>query len=120
MVNTYATIIWYVPDTLEICKGVDCGGGRAPPKSVPGCPLYQGTETVTPEFLTADPMKPTAAPTTEEVKETGSADNDEDEDTDDDKQTGPKDGKAQDKDDDGKDQTDKDQDAYDDEQTGPA
>lgn len=81
--NTYASVVWYVPDTLEICKGVDCGGGRAPPKSVPGCPLYEGTETVTAEFLTADPMKPTAAVTTEEPKETGAEevtdDNEEDE-----------------------------------------
>jgi hypothetical protein len=62
--NTYETVIWYVPDTLEICKGVDCGGGRAPPKSVPGCPLYKGTETVTAEFLKHDPMSPktTAVP----------------------------------------------------------
>lgn len=60
--NTYASVIWYVPDSLEICQGVDCGGGRAPPKSVPGCPLYKGTETVTPEFLDSDPMKPTEAP----------------------------------------------------------
>ncbi|KAH7262872.1 hypothetical protein BKA59DRAFT_519789 [Fusarium tricinctum] len=56
--NTYETVIWYVPDTLEICKGVDCGGGRAPPKSVPGCPLYKGTETVTVEFLKHDPLSP--------------------------------------------------------------
>ncbi|KAF4452313.1 siderophore biosynthesis protein [Fusarium austroafricanum] len=56
--NTYETVIWYVPDTLELCKGVDCGGGRAPPRSVPGCPIYKGTETVTPEFLDHDPMAP--------------------------------------------------------------
>jgi hypothetical protein len=61
--NTYETVIWYVSDTLEICKGVDCGGGRAPPRSVPGCPIYKGTETVTPEFLDRDPMAPmTTAP----------------------------------------------------------
>lgn len=54
--NTYQKVIWYVSDTLEICEGVDCGGGRAPPKSVPGCPLYKGTETVTPRFLDSDPM----------------------------------------------------------------
>ncbi|KAM0245842.1 hypothetical protein ACHAP5_005162 [Fusarium lateritium] len=70
--NTYQTVIWYVPDTLEICKGVDCGGGRAPPKSVPGCPLYKGTETVTAEFLKQDPMSPkttAAAPETTEASE---------------------------------------------------
>jgi hypothetical protein len=56
--NTYETVIWYVPDTLELCRGVDCGGGMAPPKSVPGCPLYSGTETVTPSFLPSDPAAP--------------------------------------------------------------
>ncbi|KAM0191678.1 hypothetical protein ACHAPA_008301 [Fusarium lateritium] len=64
--NTYQTVIWYVPDTLEICKGVDCGGGRAPPKSVPGCPLYKGTETVTAEFLKQDPMSPKTTAASEE------------------------------------------------------
>ncbi|WXC56812.1 hypothetical protein SNK03_002743 [Fusarium graminearum] len=54
--NTYEKIIWYVSDSLEICEGVDCGGGRAPPRSVPGCPLYKGTETVTPRFLESDPV----------------------------------------------------------------
>lgn len=68
--NTYDTVIWYVSDTLEICAGVDCGGGRAPPKSVPGCPLYEGTETVTPKFLDEDPMKPTEAPESTVVKAT--------------------------------------------------
>ncbi|KAF1735490.1 hypothetical protein CRV24_004414 [Beauveria bassiana] len=42
----YASRLWYVPDTGEVCEFLDCGGGRAPPKStVPGCPLYTGTET---------------------------------------------------------------------------
>ncbi|KAH6617182.1 hypothetical protein F5144DRAFT_385408 [Chaetomium tenue] len=44
------TTIWYVPGTGELCEPVDCGGGRAPPKTVPGCPAYKGTETVTPKF----------------------------------------------------------------------
>jgi hypothetical protein len=44
--------VWYLEDTGEICQGVDCGGGRAPPKTVPGCPAYSGTETVTPRFWT--------------------------------------------------------------------
>ncbi|KZL85865.1 siderophore biosynthesis protein [Colletotrichum incanum] len=62
--NTYETIVWYVPETLEICAGVDCGGGRAPPRQVPGCPAYSGTETVTASFLATNPAaKPTAAPT---------------------------------------------------------
>ncbi|KAM5345068.1 hypothetical protein ACJ41O_010930 [Fusarium nematophilum] len=64
--NTYETVIYYVSDTLEICKGVDCGGGRAPPRSVPGCPIYKGTETVTPEFLDSDPMAPQTADSSEE------------------------------------------------------
>ncbi|GJD03433.1 siderophore biosynthesis protein [Colletotrichum higginsianum] len=63
--NTYETVIWYVPDTLEICAGVDCGGGRAPPRKVPGCPAYSGTETVTASFLPTNPaaIRPTATPT---------------------------------------------------------
>ncbi|EFQ25876.1 uncharacterized protein GLRG_01020 [Colletotrichum graminicola M1.001] len=62
--NTYETVIWYVPDTLEICRGVDCGGGHAPPRKVPGCPAYSGTDTVTASFLTTNPAaKPTATPT---------------------------------------------------------
>ncbi|KAM0231939.1 hypothetical protein ACHAPO_008238 [Fusarium lateritium] len=60
--NTYERVMWYVSDTLEICEGVDCGGGRAPPKSVPGCPLYKGTEAVTPRFLESDPMAPATPP----------------------------------------------------------
>ncbi|KAH0420821.1 hypothetical protein CcaCcLH18_13782 [Colletotrichum camelliae] len=56
--NTYETVIWYVPDTLEVCRGVDCGGGRAPPRKVPGCPMYSGTETVTATFLSTDPAAP--------------------------------------------------------------
>ncbi|GKT60061.1 siderophore biosynthesis [Colletotrichum tofieldiae] len=48
----YATRVWYVPDTGEICAALDCGGGRAPPKTtVPGCGSYEGTETYSPSFL---------------------------------------------------------------------
>lgn len=48
----YATRIWYVPDSGEICDILDCGGGRAPPKTtVPGCPAYEGTETYSPLFI---------------------------------------------------------------------
>ncbi|KAK5662227.1 hypothetical protein OQA88_8132 [Cercophora sp. LCS_1] len=37
---------YYDPETGELCGGLDCGGGRAPPKTdVPGCPLYSGTST---------------------------------------------------------------------------
>jgi hypothetical protein len=47
-----ASMIWYVPDSGEICSFIDCGGGRAPPKSdTPGCPLYTGTATVTASYL---------------------------------------------------------------------
>ncbi|KAM3439991.1 hypothetical protein NHJ13734_003488 [Beauveria thailandica] len=48
----YASRLWYVPDTGEVCALLDCGGGRAPPKStVPGCPLYTGTETYAPSYI---------------------------------------------------------------------
>jgi len=48
----YATVIWYVPDTGELCDFLDCGGGMAPPKTtVPGCPLYSGTATYSPSYL---------------------------------------------------------------------
>lgn len=48
----WATRTWYVPDTGEICAFLDCGGGRAPPKTtVPGCAAYEGTETYSPLFL---------------------------------------------------------------------
>ncbi|KAI0420733.1 hypothetical protein F5X98DRAFT_16605 [Xylaria grammica] len=47
-----ASLIWYVPDTGEICEFLDCGGGRAPPKTtVPGCPAYEGTATYSPSYL---------------------------------------------------------------------
>jgi len=48
----YATVVWYVPGTGEICAALDCGGGRAPPKTdVPGCIGYKGTESYSPSFL---------------------------------------------------------------------
>jgi len=47
-----ASLIWYVPGTGEICAALDCGGGRAPPKTtVPGCAAYSGTETYSPSYL---------------------------------------------------------------------
>ncbi|OHE91360.1 hypothetical protein CORC01_13337 [Colletotrichum orchidophilum] len=56
----YATRVWYVPGTGEICAALDCGGGRAPPKTtVPGCPSYEGTGTYSPSFL---PLQTSAAP----------------------------------------------------------
>lgn len=57
--TVYTTHLYYLPDTGEICEILDCGGGRAPPKTtVPGCGAYKGTETYSPRFLptsTADP-----------------------------------------------------------------
>lgn len=48
----YASYLWYVPDSGEICSFLDCGGGRAPPKTTqPGCPQYSGTATLTPDYL---------------------------------------------------------------------
>ncbi|PHH60361.1 hypothetical protein CDD81_1799 [Ophiocordyceps australis] len=48
----YATVMWYVPDTGEVCELLDCGGGRAPPKTtVPGCPQYKGSATYSPSFM---------------------------------------------------------------------
>ncbi|KAH0370403.1 hypothetical protein KCU65_g2447, partial [Aureobasidium melanogenum] len=66
-----ASYAWIVPGTGELCDFLDCGGGRAPPKTtVQGCPAYVGTETYKPSFLagfgvveTAGVMATTAAPT---------------------------------------------------------
>jgi hypothetical protein len=50
--QAYATRVWYVPESGELCELLDCGGGRAPPKTtVPGCGSYEGTETYSPRFL---------------------------------------------------------------------
>ncbi|EAW12171.1 putative cell surface protein [Aspergillus clavatus NRRL 1] len=48
-----ASMIWYVPETGEICDIPDCGGGRAPPKhDNPACPgQYTGTATYEPSYL---------------------------------------------------------------------
>ena len=47
-----ASMIWYVPGTGEVCELLDCGGGRAPPKTnVPGCGNYKGTAEYQPTFL---------------------------------------------------------------------
>ncbi|KAJ5871275.1 uncharacterized protein N7529_003628 [Penicillium soppii] len=52
VIDYYASYLWYVPGTGEICSFLDCGGGRAPPKTnQPGCPLYKGTATVTPSYI---------------------------------------------------------------------
>lgn len=52
VINWGASYLWYVPGTGEICTFLDCGGGRAPPKTnQPGCPLYSGTATVTASYI---------------------------------------------------------------------
>ncbi|KAL1629822.1 hypothetical protein SLS56_005218 [Neofusicoccum ribis] len=57
-----ASLIWYVPGTGEICSFLDCGGGRAPPKTtVPGCGAYSGTATYSPDYLPG--YGPNATPT---------------------------------------------------------
>ncbi|KAI5860829.1 hypothetical protein GGS23DRAFT_613361 [Durotheca rogersii] len=64
-----ASLIWYLPDTGEICENLDCGGGRAPPRTdVPGCDLYSGTATYSPRYLpgfgpNATPTSTAASPT---------------------------------------------------------
>lgn len=69
--NVYQSLVYYDPDTLEICTVPDCGGGRAAPKTgVPGCPLYSGTATPTPSFLSADPLAPTTTATSSAAAET--------------------------------------------------
>lgn len=60
-----ASYAWYVPGTGELCEFLDCGGGRAPPKTtVPGCAAYVGTETYSPSYLAGYQASATAAPTT--------------------------------------------------------
>ncbi|KAK2058285.1 hypothetical protein LY76DRAFT_655329 [Colletotrichum caudatum] len=61
----YATRVWYVPGTGEICAALDCGGGRAPPKTdVPGCDAYKGTETYCPSFIHLEPSAAAVAEAT--------------------------------------------------------
>ncbi|KAE8315609.1 hypothetical protein BDV41DRAFT_178577 [Aspergillus transmontanensis] len=63
-----ASMIWYVPDTGEICDFPDCGGGRAPPKyNQPGCAAYTGTETLTPSYLPGWGPNGKVAPSTSAV-----------------------------------------------------
>lgn len=60
-----ASYAWYVPGTGELCEFLDCGGGRAPPKTtVPGCAAYVGTETYSPSYLAGYQASATAAPST--------------------------------------------------------
>jgi hypothetical protein len=77
----YATRTWYVPDTGEICELLECGGGRAPPKTtLPGCPAYEGTETYSPRFLDVATVGGDAPQTStaDEAVETTSAPEEED------------------------------------------
>ena len=47
-----ASMIFWDPTNGEICSFLDCGGGRAPPKTtVPGCPGYAGSATYSPDFM---------------------------------------------------------------------
>ncbi|OGM47774.1 hypothetical protein ABOM_003232 [Aspergillus bombycis] len=63
-----SSMIWYVPDTGEICDFPDCGGGRAPPKlNQPGCAAYTGTETLTPSYLPGWGPNGKVAPSTSAV-----------------------------------------------------
>ncbi|KAI0438577.1 hypothetical protein F4803DRAFT_87964 [Xylaria telfairii] len=60
-----ASLIWYVPGTGEICEFLDCGGGRAPPKTtVPGCAGYVGTATYSPSYLPGFGAAATSSPST--------------------------------------------------------
>ncbi|ORY04475.1 hypothetical protein BCR34DRAFT_56395 [Clohesyomyces aquaticus] len=62
VVNGGASMLYYVPGTGEICSLLDCGGGRAPPKTtVPGCAAYVGTASYTPDFIS---LAPTVAAST--------------------------------------------------------
>ncbi|KAL7932664.1 hypothetical protein V8C35DRAFT_69870 [Trichoderma chlorosporum] len=69
--DAYASRIYYVPGTGELCDFLDCGGGRAPPKTdVPGCPLYSGTATYSPSYLN---LQTKAAAAAGEATATGTA-----------------------------------------------
>lgn len=60
-----ASVAWYVPGTGELCDMLDCGGGRAPPKTnVPGCPSYSGTASYSPSYLPGYQAEATGAPST--------------------------------------------------------
>lgn len=56
---------WFDPLTGEVCDPIDCGGGRAPPKTGPGCPGYTGTVVRSVSYLSCwTPSSATPAPTT--------------------------------------------------------
>ena len=82
-IQPYATRTWYVPDTGEICELLDCGGGRAPPKTdVPGCSNYKGTETYSPRYM------PTTTSAAEKEKASDDAEESDDSDNTDAEETG--------------------------------
>ena len=69
----YATRTWYVPDTGEICEFLDCGGGRAPPKTdVPGCGNYKGTDTYSPKFMPSSTTDAAGEEATDDAEASGS------------------------------------------------
>ncbi|KAJ5156318.1 hypothetical protein N7492_009121 [Penicillium capsulatum] len=64
-----ASMIWYVPDSGEICDIPDCGGGRAPSKpDAPGC----GSVSATPSYLPGWGPSGKLAATTSTVSQTTS------------------------------------------------
>jgi len=68
-----ASIAWYVPGTGEVCEILDCGGGRAPPKTtVPGCAAYSGTASYSPSYLAGFQASATSAPSTTAEAQTSS------------------------------------------------
>ena len=68
---------YYVPGTGEVCSILDCGGGRAPPKTtVPGCAAYSGTAAYEPSYIAGwgpNGQSAVAATTTAGASVTGSA-----------------------------------------------
>ncbi|CAI7572588.1 unnamed protein product [Penicillium glandicola] len=71
----YASYLWYDPDNGEICSFLDCGGGRAPPKTTqPGCPQYSGTATLTPDYIEGWGPNGKQAASTSTVASTASTD----------------------------------------------
>ncbi|KAF5001728.1 hypothetical protein FDECE_10861 [Fusarium decemcellulare] len=75
---------WYDPETGEICDPLDCGGGRAPPKTnVPGCAGYTGTEVRKVSYLScfkaSTTEEPSSVEATTEAEATETATDSEDE-----------------------------------------
>ncbi|KAF4160172.1 hypothetical protein CNMCM8927_002652 [Aspergillus lentulus] len=72
---------WFDPNTGEICDPLDCGGGRAPPKTnVLACASYPGTYVTTISYLscwtppasaTSTPVTVTSAESTTDTVATG-------------------------------------------------